>query len=116
MRALAIFHGRGDHWLAPLLKRGFSHVAAALEVAPGRWVLIDPGLGTPKVEIVEADDIATKLAAEGMTTVDVETREIEARSPFLANTCVGVVKKLLGVSAPFALTPYRLYRHLRRHR
>lgn len=114
LKALVVFHGGGRHWLAPLLAPGFAHVAVMVE-AGAHWVLIDPGLGTPDVRIVEAErDIARECRDQGWAVVETECRDIQAMGPLMLNNCVGVVKKVLGIRHPFVWTPFQLFNHLRK--
>lgn len=114
MNALVVFHGKGRHWLAPLLKKGFSHVAVVLPVGD-YWVVIDPHMGTPEVSIPTGTtyDIAAFYRDAGWLVVEVEVRELEAFGPLMINNCVGMVKKFLGIRKPLIITPYQLYKHLK---
>ena len=78
------------------------------------WVGIDPSEGTPKIEVVTGSsvDLAGRYRAEGFTALEIETRAFPPRTPLVVSNCVGMAKIVLGIRAPFALTPYRLYRHL----
>lgn len=113
MRALVVFHGQGKHWLARFLKPGFTHVGFLLAVGD-YWVCIDPGIGTPDVQVPAASssDLASYYRAKGWHCVEVETGEIEAVGPFTLNTCVGVTKKFLGIRNPFIWTPFQLYKYI----
>lgn len=37
-----------------------------------------------------------------------------SKYPFVLNTCVGQVKQFLGIKNPLLLTPYQLYKYLRK--
>jgi|TARA_R100001224_G_C4022408_1_gene149784 hypothetical protein len=37
------------------------------------------------------------------------------KSLFMLNTCTGLAKQLLGIDNPFILTPYQLYKYVRKH-
>lgn len=114
MKAIVVFQGEGLHILAGWLKEGFSHVAVIVETTRG-WVLIDPGIGTPDIRAIDSSDVVQACKSHGWTVCETETRYIEATSPFMLNNCVGVVKKILGIRAPFVWTPYQLYRYLEKH-
>lgn len=116
MNALVIFHGEGRHWLAPLLKPGFSHVCVMVEAGDG-WVLIDPGAGTPDICVVMGNaevDAVQKCREQRWTVIKTECRDIEAAGPFMLNNCVGVVKKVLGIRHPLVWTPHQLFKYLRK--
>lgn len=120
MKAIVVFHGSSNHYLAPLLKPGFAHCLVAILVerdGQGWWVSIDPAKGVPVIA-VECDpdgDLRGYYEELGCTVIETETRD--PRPPrwswALAN-CVGVVKYVLGIRAPFCITPYQLYRRLNR--
>ena len=60
-------------------------------------------------------DLGKFYAAQPDMTVLAYPRRItpEARWPLAVANCVGMVKSLLGVSAPLAFTPWQLYMRLR---
>lgn len=75
----------------------------------GRWILYGKGVGYTEVsDISNIRDIINQgfivKARPGKAT----------RGLFMLNTCVGLVKNYLGIRNPFILTPYQLYRHLRK--
>lgn len=113
MNALAVFHGHGNHWLDPVLKPGFRHVMAAVR-EENYWVLIDPRAGTPAVTVVaNADyDLARFYRDLGYSVVETKRRDTRPKIPWMLNNCVGAVKAVLGLRAPFVLTPHQLWRKL----
>lgn len=106
-----VFHDRG----LPFLKRGFRHCFAAIEA--GAWIVVDPRADRLAVHAYDrAFDLAAFYRGQGCTVVELvvpatAARRIAAR-PF---TCVEVVKHLIGLAAPRAWTPWRLYRRLIRN-
>jgi hypothetical protein len=114
VKALAVFHGHGCHPLDRLLKPGFRHCFAAV-LAGDYWVRLDGMAGVPAVDVVAAGDfdLAAFYRQHEYVVVETEQRARPLRTPFVAANCVGVVKAVLGVRAPFAVTPYRLFRHLK---
>lgn len=116
MRALAVFHDHGCHVFDPLLKRGFRHVFVALQNSD-YWIRVDAMSGVPEVQVLAAADYDLTgfyLATEGFTVLELETGSVPPLGPFVLANCVGCVKVLLGIRAPFAITPYQLYRRLRK--
>ena len=65
---------------------------------------------TKGLEMYTTDDVTQVV--ENDIIVKAVIRE-SRRSLFMLNTCVGHTKKVLGISNPFILTPYQLYRYLR---
>ena len=117
MKALAVFHDHGTHFLAPLLKRGFRHVFVVLQNG-NYWIRVDGMTGVPDVEVVAgADcDLATFYRAEGFVVKEVDVGESPPFGPFIFANCVGLSKTLLGIRKLFIVTPHGLYRYLRNGR
>jgi hypothetical protein len=115
MRALVVFHDHGNHVLARFLKPGFKHVFCALDDRT-HWIRIDFMDTVPEVEVVAMSDydLASFYRSVGFTVVETTQDDRGNRAPFTVANCVGLVKALLCLSAPFVWTPYRLYRYLRR--
>nr|WP_196242375.1 hypothetical protein [Azospirillum oleiclasticum] len=105
-------------WLRPL-RPGFRHCLVALD--DGRhWVVIDPMAPRTDVAVLEraeTPDLPDRFRGLGLTVVpaavDRDATRPAAWAPF---TCVEAVKRVLGLHAPFVLTPWQLHRHLTRHR
>lgn len=115
MRALVVFHDRGTGPVAQLLKRGFRHCFVALD--DGRyWIAVDGRAGVPDVRVVAGTgfDLAGFYRRAGMTVVETAVRRRPPRQPWMLGTCVGAAKRLIGLRAPFALTPAGLWRRLSR--
>lgn len=114
--ALVVFHDHGCHLLDPLLKRGFRHVFCCISQGD-YWILIDGMAGKPMVKVVAGTqiDLAAFYRNEGYTVVSVNEGP-GVRSPLAVANCVGIVKAVLGLRAPFVWTPYQLYKFLRRQR
>lgn len=114
MKALVVFHNHGCHILDPLLKPGFRHVFCALE-SGDCWIMIDSRVGVMVIEAVAPAgyDLATFYRAEGFTVIETNQRSKPLLAPLVASNCVGCVKTVLGIRCA-AVTPWRLYKHLRR--
>lgn len=115
MKAVVVFRDECDRWVARFLKRGFRHVFCLVDDGQF-WVLVDGLMGVPAVKAVTASsfDVAAWYRGEGFTVVETERGTNPPRGPFISANCVGMVKTALGIRAPFALTPYQLYRTLKR--
>ena len=114
--AIAVFHDRGGGWLRPFLKPGFRHCFCAV-VAGDYWIVVDGRRGLPAIEVAAAAsyDLAAFYRGLGYTVATVSMPPAAPRLPFALATCVGAVKRVLGIRAPFALTPYRLWARLARY-
>ena len=112
--ALVVFHGHGCHVLSRFLKPGFSHVFVAVRDGD-YWISIDMRAGVPAIEVVAPGgfDLAAFYRDEGFTVIETSQRRKAPRAPFAIANCVGHVKAILCIRS-FAITPWRLYKHLRR--
>ncbi len=114
MKALVVFHGHGCHVLSRFLKPGFSHVFVALRNGD-YWILFDTQAGVPIIEVVApADyDLTAFYRRQGFTVIETEQRMTVPRGPFAIANCVGQVKSILCIRSA-AITPYALYKHMRK--
>jgi hypothetical protein len=117
--------------LLRLLRPGFRHVFAVLPVPPGAvgqgaggWISIDPLIDRMELALHPpwpVDELAGWFRAQGVTVLNFFLPVSEVRRhpplapPITPFTCVEAVKRLLGLRAPWVLTPYQLYRHLGGH-
>jgi hypothetical protein len=111
------FGGRADQpWLS-LLKPGFRHCFAAIEEAGG-WTVVDPLSGrllVTRLEVPGGFDLPGFYRRAGLAVLGPFLPGPPARSllPWLSPfSCVSVCRALLGAGAPFALTPWGLFRRL----
>ena len=114
--ALAIFHDHGYGPFRRWLRPGFRHVFVAV-LRDGYWVTLDGRAGVPALQVVagEGADLAGFYRrAHGFTVVALTAPRRPPRTPLMLGTCVGAAKRVLGIRAPWVLTPYQLYRHLKR--
>jgi hypothetical protein len=117
VRAWAVFTGQTDLAWLRLLKPGFRHCFLALN--DGRhWLTLDP-LATfteLAVQPVPADfDLAGWYRANGLTVVEAAMVRGHCRpAPLGPFSCVEALKRALGIHDRWLLTPFQLYRHLRR--
>ncbi len=115
MHAVAVFHdfGFGFGWWARFLRPGFRHCFVVFD-AGGFWIIIDGKAGVPEVRVVAATDfdLPAWYRGEGFTVIETETTGAPWRQPVMLATCVGATKRLLGIRAPFVLTPWQLFRRL----
>lgn len=113
--ALVVFcDGTELPWLR-LLKPGFRHVFVALRDGP-HWVTLDPLSPHTELAVQPVEpgfDLAGWFRARGLTVVEAPVRRGHRNpAPLALFTCVEAVKRVLGLHAPFVLTPFQLYRRL----
>ena len=111
------FGGAADQpWLRPL-RRGFRHCFAALRDEAG-WTVAEPLSGrlvVMRLAVPAAFDLPGFYVRAGLAVVGpfepgpVRARWLPVLLPF---TCVGLCRAVLGGGAPFALTPWGLFRRL----
>lgn len=119
-RAVVVFKntaGLRQHWLAPLLKDGFKHCGVAVE-SGDYWVFVDPNPDCIRftVPAMKDYDLAGYFRDQGFTTTELEIDGMEVMVPLVVSNCVGVVKTVLGIREFTIITPYQLYKFLRRQR
>lgn len=118
MRALVVFTDSGNHPLAFLLKPKFRHVFVCVLIerdGVGYWISIDPYNGIPEINVLcgSDTDLQALIRECGHVVVQVERAATELPWwPWALASCVGVVKCVLGIRAPFVITPYQLYKRL----
>jgi hypothetical protein len=103
-------------WLRPL-RRGFRHCFAVLRQEP-LWLACEPL--KDRIELAALDlpsdfDLAGFYVARGYRVLLGQRPMPGQRRRFalVPLTCVSVVKRLLGIRAPWVWTPWQLYTHLR---
>lgn len=113
MKALVVFYDPEDTRLQWLLKPGFRHVFCVMDDGEYR-IVYDARDGRPytKAHRNAFDEMAEFYRAEGFTVVETEMGAKPLTAPFAVANCVGLVKAMCAIKAPFAVTPYQLYRHL----
>lgn len=114
MRALVVFHDRGTGFLSRFLKPGFRHCFVVIHNG-NYWIMVDGCEGVPLVQVTAPGDydLAAFWREAGHTVIETEQRTIVPWSPLAIANCVGICKAVLCVRS-IAITPYGLYKHLRR--
>lgn len=116
-RALLVFSGRtGVPWLR-WLRPGFRHCFVALDDGAA-WLTVDPLLHRLEVRasgLPSAFDLAREYRKLDLAVLEIVPAAVPLRrAPLGLFTCVETAKRLLGIRAPWVLTPWQLYRFLRR--
>ncbi len=107
----------GVGWLQ-IFRPGFRHCFMILRGADA-WVTIDPLWG--ELEIMTHPSgpdyyFLQQLKKQGLTIVKIDKNSFRKMGPgAVFCTCVGIVKRALGLADPMIWTPYQLYRALLRH-
>jgi hypothetical protein len=114
--ALAVFADQaGCPWLRPL-RRGFRHCFAVVR-AGSLWLACEPLKDRIELEVLDLPvefDLPGFYGAQGHRVLLGRRRPVGPRQRFAVAplTCVTVVKRVLGMVAPWVWTPGQLYAHL----
>ncbi|WP_174890464.1 hypothetical protein [Roseicella sp. DB1501] len=120
-RAFIVFGGTADQPWLRLLRPGYRHCFAAIADASG-WTVLDPLSGRlvmARLDLSPAFDLPGFYRRAGFAVAGpfapgpARWRLLPPLSPF---TCVALCRAVLGADAPFALTPWGLFRKLAGHR
>ena len=105
-----------DFFFKPFCKSGFTHCLVVRSVcADYFWLIVDPNIHNTHIELVSKKEKPTIEDLVGECTIVQINSEIDLNTVCYTlsfNTCVDVVKRILGIRAAFCLTPYQLYKRL----
>jgi hypothetical protein len=97
------------------LRRGFRHCFVVVRTRTG-WVICDPLSHRTDLAFVEgcnAAELTRWYRDHGLRVIATRIRPAPLRpAPIRPYTCVEAVKRVLGMHAPWILTPWQLYRRL----
>lgn len=74
-------------------------------------------MGLPVFKVVAGEDCDLAQhyrERHGFTVFSLEAPRRDPLTPFMFGTCVGAAKRVLGLNAPWIVTPYQLFKELRR--
>ncbi len=116
--ALVCFTGRSEIVWLRWLKPGFRHCFCLLPTGGG-WLLLDPRCNRLEVRPLPGTDRAGLIrhftrAGYRVVAAEIAPDQGAGRSGPCLYTCVEAVKRALGLHAPLVVTPYALYRHLKK--
>ena len=111
--AVVIFTDKGAHIFDRWLKPGFKGVVVATR-GETHWIGMEFPYGHAEmvVSVPAHVDLAAAYREEGYTVCEARVGTERPRGPVMANSCVGLAKRLLGLRAPLVWTPWQLYCHL----
>ncbi len=93
-----------SRWIHPLINHCY-----LMKPDNGRWLVYAKTLDS--VQIYTTDNLKSIIA----TSYIIKSQAvIQPRGLFMLSTCVGQVKQALGIRKPFILTPYQLFKYLKR--
>ncbi|MBE9607679.1 hypothetical protein IAI18_22635 [Acetobacteraceae bacterium H6797] len=112
------FGGRADQAWLRLLSPGFRHCFAALHDPAQGWLVVDPLSGRMVAQVLEVPpdfDLPAFYRRAGLAVLGPFTpgpAQASRLPNLLPLSCVSVCRAILGAGAPFALTPYGLFKAL----
>jgi hypothetical protein len=104
----AVFTAAREHWWCRWLHPLYQH-CYLIKADAGRWIVY--GKTSEGLDLMTLDEFS---ASEGNVIVAKAKVRDNHRSLFMLNTCVGHIKQAIGIRNPFILTPYQLYKYLKR--
>lgn len=102
-----VFNKGNSHWIAKLLHKDISH---CFTITPdkGKWIVCNRALDS--FDLYTINNHSDILSESYVIKVKAEPNRLGL---FSLNTCVGQVKRQLGIRKPFIWTPYQLFKYLR---
>ncbi len=117
-RALVGFSGDAGVWWLGLLKPGFCHCAVAIDDGQGGFIFYNPLFSATELARISGGEqtALAQMQRGGFRVMATTTNDMPERplAPMPYN-CVEGVKRALGINAPWVLTPWQLYSHLKKN-
>lgn len=114
--ALVVFVDQAGLRCLRWLRKGFRHCFVIVRVDRG-WIACDPMSHRTDLDLFgdfSPDQLAHWYRSLGLNVVRTRIRSAPLRlAPVRPYTCVEAVKHVLGLHAPWILTPWQLYKKLR---
>lgn len=115
-RAWVVFSGHADLPWLKILRPGFRHCYLILNDGK-RWITYDPLSSYTDIAVHDLPvefNLPLWMVQNGTIIVPAKIAIIEKQAPWMVFTCVEAVKRVLGIHNRFIITPWQLYRHLRK--
>jgi len=115
-KAWVVFSGEADLPWLKILKEGYRHCYVLLNDGK-HWITIDPLSSYMDVNVHELPldfNLPLWLKNSGNIIMPANIRHINKQAPWMPFSCVEAVKRVLGIHKSFILTPWQLYRFLRK--
>jgi hypothetical protein len=110
--AYVVFTEDNGHWLGKFLRQGYRHVLT-ISHEGNSWIIYNWAGGSPKMNAIAEEDIPDWLESFPNTYLKVETKRVRPLGPLMINNCVAHAKLMLGIRC-WGITPWQLYRHLKK--
>ena len=116
-KAWVVFYDQADWLPLRFLRPKFRHCMVVLNDGAS-WIFFDPLLNKTEIftyPVTEDNNPPAWYEKEGHTVVPALILEAPYKpAPLALLTCVEQVKRVLGIRARMVITPYQLYKHLRK--
>jgi hypothetical protein len=115
--AWVVFSDNSDLPFLRFLKKGFKHCYILLSDGQ-KWFSIDPMSHMTEIgfhDFNRSFNLPSWLKSQGHTVIKVGLGEpIKKPSPLMFSSCVETVKRLLGVQSRCVVTPWQLYKYIKK--
>ena len=116
--AWVVFSDDTDLFRLRCLKRGFRHCYVLFSDGQ-KWCSLDPLSHMTEIgfhQFSSEFNLPLWLKSQGYTVVQVPMKDPKAApAPLMFMSCVETIKRLLGIHNRWVITPWQLYRHLRKN-
>jgi hypothetical protein len=119
MQCWVVFSNETDYPILRILKKGFRHCYVIIHDGQ-KWLSFDPLL--TRHEIIAYHDLPTDfdfpqwLKSRNLTVIKAPIGSFKSIfSPFMPQSCVASIMRVIGFHGVFVLTPWQLYKALAKH-
>lgn len=115
-KAWVVFSGDTDLPWLKILKPGFRHCYIVLNDQK-HWITIDPLSNYMDVRVQEIPldfNLPLWMKNRGNIVMPAEILNLQKQAPWMPFSCVEAVKRVLGIHACTIITPWQLYKYLRK--
>lgn len=118
MTAFVGFGGSNSVWWTRFLKKGYRHCLVVLACKNNVFLLIDPILKQIDYVVCEDEKIIDYIKGMGYKFIKTEIKQEVKDKPhiFVPFTCVEVVKRVLGITSFWIVTPYQLFKYIKKEK
>lgn len=115
--ALVVFSGQADLKWLKILKPGFRHCFMVIENR-GRWILYNPLSHRTEITLLEGvtgTELMESYRDQGLRVVPWLFLPVcKKPAPWGLYTCVEAIKRILGIHSNWVVTPWKLYKFLKK--
>lgn len=109
-----LFFCPGTSWRCNFIKKDFGHCYVVEKTRDG-WFIFDPTPNGLKSHVVKTHIFLPKFIKKRTHHIMIECSKTLNKEKFLITDCVGMCKYFLGIKAWWIITPWQLYKYVRKH-